>query len=187
MGPFLSHKLMARRCLLLAVGLLAWAGAPPSTVAQARVWQRIAYPSLPIPGAEHERMNVLVIPGGRSGEPFHLRLDLQWSGMSVTIADMPRAIADATAIGVKLHTAGGKVALPEGTPRWVGVGSGGGVTWSLISIFSWGRNALDEAWFEVRAGGQVYWIEMPYGLARNPADPELPIPLAAGRNSRRPC
>jgi hypothetical protein len=38
------------------------------------------------------------------------------------------------------------------------------------------RNALDEAWFEVRAGSQTWWVELPYGFTRNPAEPEVPAP-----------
>jgi hypothetical protein len=41
-----------------------------------------------------------------------------------------------------------------------------------VWTFPWGRNSLDEAWIELFAAGRRYWIELPYGFARNPADAE---------------
>jgi hypothetical protein len=93
---------------------------------------------------------------------------------------MPKAISSTANIRVELHTADGKVAPSERlSPQWIGVsggGSGDDATWYLVYSFAWGRNALDEAWIKLDVGGQVYWIEMPYGFARNPAEPELSDP-----------
>ena len=148
------------------------AQAPPPTP----IWQRIRYPAVTIPGTAREQLTFLVGSGGhKSGpneEPSHLRLDVQWSGRDG--APRPNAIAGAGAVSVKLHMADGSVLTPSPSPDWPGVSMGGWTTWSLVAIFPWSQNALDEAWFEVRAGGQTWWIELPYGFARNPEAAEVP-------------
>jgi hypothetical protein len=35
---------------------------------------------------------------------------------------------------------------------------------------------LEEAWIELALPKQTYWLELPYGLTRNPSDPLLPDP-----------
>jgi hypothetical protein len=139
------------------------------------IWQRIRYPPVTIPETTNEHLTFLVSSGGhKTGpreEPSHLRLDVMWSGRDG--ASRPKAIAGAGAVVVRLHTGEGKVLTPSPSPDWPGVSMGGWTTWSLVSIFPWSRNALDEAWFEVRAGAQRWWIELPYGFARNPDDPEV--------------
>jgi hypothetical protein len=155
----------------LASPARAWAGDP---------WRSIEYPGIAIPGTDRDQMHVRLSSGGtggRDGEPRHLRCDLQWGAMMPdgrTPPPRPAAIADEKTISAALH-------LPEGTrapsnPKdlhWIGLSNGGGVTYSLVFIFPWGRNALDEAWIEMRAAGRTYWIEIPYGFARNPDEPEL--------------
>jgi hypothetical protein len=132
------------------------------------------YLPLPIPGAENEKMNVMVSSAGQLGEESYLRFDLMWGG--AWDSKLPKPISDAAAIGVKLHMSDGTTVLPKRSlPGWIGAGSGG-VTYSLMYTFPWGRNTLDESWIELDAAGQIYWIEMPYGFARNPADAELTDP-----------
>jgi hypothetical protein len=145
-------------------------------------WQQIVYPPLPIPGAARDRMHVgvareeLVGAPGNVGATSHMRFNLTWGG---TKSNMPKTISNAANIRAELHTADGKVA-PSGKPipQWIGVSGGGGgdATWYLVYGFPWGRNALDEAWIRLDVGGQVYWIEMPYGFARNSAEPEVSDP-----------
>ncbi len=108
---------------------------------------------------------------GPQAEPSHLRLDVMWAARDGV--SRPNVISGAQAVVVKLHTADGKVVTRPSSPDWVGVGNGGSTTWSLTSTFPWSRDALDEAWFEVRAGSQTWWIELPYGFARNPEDAEV--------------
>jgi len=144
-------------------------------------WQRIAYPAISIPGTDHDLMEVRLSSGGNGGpgdEPRHLRCDLLWSAMmrdGRTPLPLPAPIADEKTISATLHTPGGTHA-PANTKdlHWVGLSNAGGVTRFLVFIFPWGRNALDEAWIELRAAGRTYWIEVPYGFARNPDAPELP-------------
>ena len=44
----------------------------------------------------------------------------------------------------------------------------------VITWFPWGSNTLEEAWIEVTIGSERYWLEIPYGFDRNPADPPPP-------------
>jgi hypothetical protein len=39
---------------------------------------------------------------------------------------------------------------------------------------------MEEAWVELVLSGQTYWIELPYGFTRNPADP-LPSDARRGK------
>jgi hypothetical protein len=144
-------------------------------------WQRIEYPAISIPGTDHDQMQVRVSSGGSGaadGEPRHLRFDLQWGAMMPdgrTPPPLPAPIADEKTISATLHTSDRTYAATNlKDVRWVGVSNAGGVTEFLVFLFPWGRNALDEAWIEMRAAGRTYWIELPYGFARNPDDPELP-------------
>jgi hypothetical protein len=156
-------------CAVLVVA--GGAQTPPTSI-----WQRIRYPPVTIPGTAREQLTFLVSSGGhKTGpqeEPSHLRLDVMWTGRDNV--PRPGAIAGANTVTVKLHTAEGRVLTPPPSPDWPGVSMGGSTTWSLVTTFPWSRNALDEAWFEVRAGGQTWWIEVPYGFARNPEDGEIP-------------
>jgi hypothetical protein len=156
--------------LLCLLACLALAHCLPSALAEPAVWERIAYPLLPIPGAEKGQMRVMIGSGGRLGEESHLRFDLLWVGSQDS--HLPTPISEPSNIAVKLHTGDGKVALPQSKPRWIGAGGSLGMTWGLTFTFPWSRNALDEAWIELDVASQVYWIELPYGFARNPADPE---------------
>jgi hypothetical protein len=139
------------------------------------IWQRIRYPPVTLPGTGREHLTFLVSSGGhKTGpreEPSHLRLDVMWAARDGV--SRPEVISGAQAVVVKLHTADGEVVTRPSSPDWLGVGNGGWTTWSLTSTFPWSRNALDETWFEVRAGGQTWWIELPYGFARNPEDAEV--------------
>jgi hypothetical protein len=49
----------------------------------------------------------------------------------------------------------------------------------VMTYFPWGINTLQEAWIEVSIGSERYWLEIPYGLDRNPTDP-LPPAVPGG-------
>ncbi len=38
----------------------------------------------------------------------------------------------------------------------------------------WGANALDDAWVRLRLKDRDFWVELPFGFTRNPADPAPP-------------
>ena len=144
--------------------------APPTSI-----WQTIEYAPVTIPGTAREQLTFRVGSGGhKTGpqeEPSHLRLDVMWSARDGV--PRPDAIARDASVVVNLHTAASQAAQQSPSPRWVGIQNAGSTTWFLVSTFPWSRNALDEAWFEVRAGGQTWWLELPYGFARNPEDAEV--------------
>ena len=154
--------------------LVVFASQQPPTLTS--IWQRVRYPPVAIPGTTGQPLTFLVTSGGHGTgpreEPSHLRLDITWSARDGV--PRPKAIASTSAVVVKLHLADGQVLTPPPQPDWLGVGMGGWTTWSLTSILPWSRNALDEAWFEVRVADQTWWVELPYGFARNPEGPELP-------------
>lgn len=49
----------------------------------------------------------------------------------------------------------------------------------VMTHFPWGKNSLEESWIKVEMGAERYWLEIPYGLDRNPQDP-LPPQIQAG-------
>ncbi|HUB68322.1 MAG TPA: hypothetical protein VL981_12630 [Candidatus Methylacidiphilales bacterium] len=49
----------------------------------------------------------------------------------------------------------------------------------VVTFFPWGPNTLEASWIEVSMGTERYWLEIPYGLDRNPQDP-LPPPVPGG-------
>lgn len=138
--------------------------------APVHTWKSIEYPPLPVPGLEAQKLTVSVGSGG-GHEESHLRFDIMWSALRD--APWPPIIADAGKFVVRLHLSDGTIVLPKPEkrpPSWRGGGSMVGMTWSLIYIFPWQRNLMDEAWIEFVLPGQTYWIELPYGFTRNPAD-----------------
>jgi hypothetical protein len=148
----------------------AAAQAPPLT----SIWQRVLYPPVTIPGTREQLTFVVSSGGHRTGpteEPSHLRFDIRWGARAGL--PLPPAISSESGVVVRVHAGDGKVLTPRQS-HWVAVGSGGGALWYLTYTLPWSRNALDEAWFEVRIANQSWWVELPYGFARNPEDPELP-------------
>ena len=150
---------------------------PPGSPAPTSIWQYVYYPPVNLPRSANEQLTFLVGSGGHTNQPdqerSQLRFDILWF-IPRTGAEMPRAIANPRNIVVRLHTADGRVVTPRTPFGWVGTGTGGLSQYSLINMFPWSRNALDEAWVEVRLSGQTWWVELPYGFARNPEDPEVP-------------
>ncbi|MDB6175870.1 MAG: hypothetical protein JWL59_5181 [Chthoniobacteraceae bacterium] len=152
-----------------AIFSLAQAGTGLAAPPGAHAWQSIEYPRLPVPGLETENLSVLVGSGG-GDEASHLRFDVLWSGGRDEA--LPVVIADADKFVVRLHLSDGKVILPQPEKRpqsWMGAGSRG-MTYSLIYLFPWQRNEMEEAWIEFALPRQTYWIELPYGFTRDPAD-----------------
>lgn len=41
----------------------------------------------------------------------------------------------------------------------------------VVTYFPWGSNTLEESWLEITIAPEWYWVEIPYGFDRNPAEP----------------
>ncbi len=159
----------------MCAGLVADGGA--QAPAPTSIWQRVQYPPVTIPGTAGKQLRFIVGSGGHTHRPqeelSQLRLDVIW--MQGLLAPSSETIANAKDIVVRLHTADGKIpaALPQ--DAFLGcshTGVGFESQCALTGIFSWSHDA--QAWFEVRVGGQTWWLELPYGFARNPEDPDVP-------------
>jgi hypothetical protein len=89
---------------------------------------------------------------------------------------------DPAQIAAFLHYAGEKkvIAGKAEFKSWFAFSSGPGYTRIKNYVFPWGRNALEEAWVELRLPGQRYWLEIPYGFTRNPRDRLSPAIPSAG-------
>ena len=93
------------------------------------------------------------------------------------------------AITARLYRANGEIVEPTAEGKNylnapVGVSSGfmsdlGEPAPQVLTYFPWGTNALEEGWIEVVIGPERYWLEIPYGFDRNPADP-LPPAMPGG-------
>ena len=115
-------------------------------------WQRITYPLIRV--AKIDRQTFFVIVGsGQRDEKQQLRLDVLLSGPLE--GGRPRLLGDEDKIIVRLHMPDGKVveANPDSGRGKGGFGHPQALTWSLTYMFPWGRNLLEEAWFELRTTG----------------------------------
>ena len=167
--------------LLLAAGCNGFRAGPgpapapsPPTALSRHDWRHIWYPAMPVPGRKGGTEWLSAVVGSGFGGRRLLRLDISWSGL---LDQRPRP----EELAVRLHRADGTIAEPddEEPPAWRG--------WSIVYWFPWGRNVLEEAWFEIHASGRTYWIEVPYGFTRNPNDPLAPPALDGGEPSLAPA
>ena len=92
------------------------------------------------------------------------------------------------AITARLHRANGEIVEPTAAgkellnaPVSISTFSIPGVEPSaqVLTYFPWGTNTIEESWIEVSMGAERYWLEMPYGFDRNPANP-LPRSIPSG-------
>ncbi len=167
----LSRQASLAGWLCAVVVTAGGAQAPAST----SIWQHVTYAPVTTPGAAGKQLMIIVGSGGHTNkpheEPTHLRIDVMW--IQPDDASRSETIANAKDIVVRLHTADGKIlaAAPgdELSGACARTASGAGMWCSLIDMFPWSNNA--QAWFEVRVPGQTWWLELPYGFARNPEHP----------------
>jgi hypothetical protein len=173
--------------LLLVVGCLAGVASsltPSSRLTTAPLaqvepslshkWADIVYPLIPATDGETRVPLVRVSNGGAQG----FRFDLIYATSESDNAQLPR---DADIL-VRLHRSGGQIIslLPDDRRGQVGWSSGGGASFDHIYFFPWQENTLEEAWIECRLPSRTYWIEIPYGFTRNPADPLKSIKALTG-------
>ncbi len=155
-------------------GLVSAADSPPAEIRNVH-WKYIRYPQFLVPGETEQKMEVMVRCGENQTKPEYLRFDVLWTGPPR--AKPPSALADPKNIVVRLHLPDATVESKTFEPGqyWEEVGNAMSATYSRIYTFPWARNRLDEAWVELRLPSQTFWVEIPYGFARNPTDP-LPPP-----------
>ena len=155
--------------ILFLLSLLALQA--PEDVIQHK-WNWISYPSIPAPAfGKDQVIRVSVKPSGNPKKPA-LRFDFRWVGPT-----KPPPPVKAKNLNLRLHYPDGKIVEPgEGQKKdWEGgFGDLDYLEYLLIYTFPWGSNRLEEAWFELRIEDRTYWIEVPYGFTRNPADPKPP-------------
>jgi hypothetical protein len=92
-------------------------------------------------------------------------------------------------ITARLYRANGEIVGPtaEGkkllnqpvSTSWAAILPDGGFSPEVLTYFPWGTNTLGETWIEVSIPPDRYWLEVPYGFDRNPADP-LPSSVKGG-------
>jgi hypothetical protein len=81
-------------------------------------------------------------------------------------------------ITIRLHTPDGKAS--DAKAEGVGMLGGLATVFEYKFRFGWRPNVLEEAWIEVGLPKQTYWVEVPYGFTRNPADPLEPAERRSG-------
>jgi hypothetical protein len=141
-------------------------------------WHHIAYPSLPNP-SDGSRSPGLVLQNDKDAG-----LQLVVSYYVPTTKDQhQKELPSAEKITVRLYSADGKItpAQADELSGLVGFGNARGATYSYIFRLPWKQNVLEEAWIELSLPDQVYWLELPYGFTRNPADPLDQVEARHGR------
>ncbi len=153
-------------CLICATAVVAGPriASAQNKSAPTHKWRQIVYPELPARGDD------VILPS--------LRLENEGDGgfslscIYNTNERKPGQWADEHGY-VRLHTADGKI-IQGGSPGGAMAGSLGCFTIFCDHSFHWQHNAMEEAWIEFHHFGQTYWIEIPYGFARNPKEPLTP-------------
>jgi hypothetical protein len=152
---------------------------PPSVSAQdtkpaLHNWSSVEYPNLPTQNESVSPPKPSLV-NNTNTLTHRISLDLY---LSLYVPSVDRKLPGERPLGsnkirVRLHPQGGTIRDPEPDDRHGGFGAGNsrGVNYTYIYSFGWGSNALEEAWLEVSFLGNVYWLEVPYGFTRNPADP----------------
>jgi hypothetical protein len=114
------------------------------------------------------------VPGGPSEIPRGLRMD---------ILDLIQGLAffKTNAISARLYRADGQMVEPtaEGkkllnAPVAASAGFAEEPNPQVLTYFPWGPNVLQESWIKVTIASERYWVEVPYGFDRNPADSLAP-------------
>ncbi len=133
-------------------------------------WDSISYPDLPPspPGLQKPALSIRRHDDG-------LVLHLEYS-IPAPEDGRENGLPSEDKIAARLHTGSGKIteSIPDeqnGTP---GLGYMNFITYPYSFRIPWGPNVMEEAWIELRLPDQLYWIEVPYGFTRNPANQLTP-------------
>lgn len=126
-------------------------------------WEYIMYPHINLPRPHPTYASFLL--AYRKEEPG---LKFQ-----ITLGTDESNLPKKSEMTVCLHRSGREKITLE-NPGAGAIGSGLGMSYHYLYHFPWGKNLLEEAWIEVRFPEKTYWLEIPYGFTRNPADPLAP-------------
>jgi hypothetical protein len=182
---------MKQTFVLLGLAVLAWPHAASALPTPAYIsidnhwWEKIIYPDITLPFAEKQTASLEVnneaedglrltltayVPGPRSEDRKKARAPLSGG----TAHEMTREagpedyLPDPVQFRAVLHYADKTVANGRRCGWLPGPGN---AFWHMPAYlnfeFPWGRNALDEAWIELRVAGRSYWLELPYGFTRD--------------------
>lgn len=159
-------------CLTLVLANGHWATAQDVKPARHN-WSSIRYPHLPI-GARGSVVPGFIVLNGKDG----LELVI-WYSFREDDKDQEK-LPPVKKVLARLHSTDGEVI--DSKPGQVSVeGDLGMMEYSYNCRFPWARNVLAEAWIEIRLPEQTYWVEVPYGFTRNPADSLNPARSRHGR------
>ncbi len=159
--------------------------------ADSHLWRAIAYPSIPCPWATKMATAELRVPGSDEAQGLQFRLTFRRPGKGFREEGEKFIEPDTKKIELRLHLPNGDVIKPKDdgsglgdVMAWFGGSLGSTAVWQRT--FAWQKNELREAWMELRFPEHVYWLEIPYGFVRNPADP-LPSKQSPGRPKFAPA
>jgi hypothetical protein len=153
-----------RYLLNAALVVAGWMGSVLALELTPHAWQSIEYPPLPSATATGQPARVSLINRGARG----LELNLCYF---VRAADPKKEapLPPPDLFSVRVHNARVEPAdLP--VEMIGGIGGLGGDSYNYKGRMPWGSNTLEESWIEVRFENNTYWLEVPYGFTRNPAD-----------------
>jgi hypothetical protein len=170
----MKHKIIL--CLALGVFIAfrnLFASEPPtnSQPQKLTIWKCINFPFLTNPSNEP-------IFWVSSGEQY----DQVSRGLRLDIMNIMQEFDffKTNVITARLYRANGEIVgvTPEGknllnapsSTSWSAHLSNGMDALQVMTYFPWSTNALEECWIEVLIGSERYWVEIPYGFDRNPAD-----------------
>lgn len=146
-------------------------------------WKYIAYPSLPTLLDDPPMWGLRIENRQKDGLALVLSCSVPM-GEGGRLRELPPA----QKTGVRLHLPDGEIIEPDPDKRTgAELGRGRAETKIYIYRFRWARNVMEEAWIELHLSGQVYWVEVPYGFTRDPADPTLPLGIGRGPPSVAPA
>lgn len=150
--------------------------APAAVDVAAAVEKELGPP--PVADADEHRFARLAYPAieGAFGPGTRLEFDLFGTSLRSVAFGVTEDVLEG--LEVRMHLVDGRVVEPgeDPFPNMLGGHAHGGprTAWIRTAPFEWQGNSLDEAWVSVDLGPRGrYWLEMPYGLIR---DPDGPLP-----------
>jgi hypothetical protein len=187
MGVRLRHLKTALSVLSAASIVLSASHSPVAKAAEQsgdepaklHSWRRIVYPDLPCPWAT-KTVRPTIYPLTEGDSPG-LQLNLTFRMHGEFSGEREKWVEpDGRQIDVRLHYSDETVVqrvrnkdsdLDPLDDIVVFAGGSLGVSGDLRRKFPWGENKLREAWIELEFPGMTYWLGIPYGFTRNPAEP----------------